>query len=184
MTAVDSVECAPIPATIDNVDAWPGIADQIAATAGLPTAVTLDTVAGLLGSAVPLLFAADKAGDANLLRGTFVDRVVAQCQRNQGCLQGDRPVSVIGHLVGAPAHSDQPALRVHLAITTQAAEGRPGATSQFWDLLIDPAVTVGAHDCPSCGAPLAAGHLVCDHCHADVRSEVQVPLAVGKLELY
>jgi hypothetical protein len=184
MTSIDSVDCPPIQATFDNPDDWPAMADQLGGSAGIPTALTLETVGGLIGCAVPLLFSADRSGDASLLRGTFVDQVVAQCQRNLGCLRGDRPVSVTVHLVGTPVRSGGPVLRVHLSIATQGADGGPGATSQFWDLLIDPTVTVGAHDCPNCGAPLAVGHVVCEHCHADVRTAVQVPLAVGKLEIY
>ena len=38
--------------------------------------------------------------------------------------------------------------------------------------------------CPNCGAPIARGELVCEHCRADVRSVVTVPLVVSRLELY
>ena len=55
---------------------------------------------------------------------------------------------------------------------------------QVWDLQLGTQVTIGQPQCPNCGAPLARGELICGHCHADVRSIVEAPIAVSRLELY
>jgi NMD protein affecting ribosome stability and mRNA decay len=43
---------------------------------------------------------------------------------------------------------------------------------------------VGQQTCPNCGAPIGNGELVCGYCRTDVRSLVEVPLVVSRLELY
>jgi hypothetical protein len=185
MTATEQVQLPPIEATIDNPEEWGEISQQIASETGTPTAaVTLEALTGMVGSAVPLLFEADSSGNADLLRGTFADAVVAQCQRNAGCLHGDKPTSATVHLVGAPMRSGQPVLRVHVLVATRTPDGTASVNSQFWDVQMNVQVTIGQATCPSCGAPLSRGQLICDHCHTDVRNVVDVPLVVSRLELY
>lgn len=184
MGATEQLGLAPIIASIDNPGDWGPLADQIAAAAGAPTEVTPDLIAGMIGSAVPLLFKADATHDAGLLRGTFADLVIAQCQRNAGSLMGEQPSSARIHLVGAHLVDGHPVVRVHVAIDVRQPDGTPGINSQFWDLQLDAQVTVGQTTCPNCGAPIATGELVCGHCHQDVRSVVDVPLVVSRLELY
>lgn len=184
MSASEQLQLSPIPASIDNGTDWQAISQQLDSEAGLPTAITPEMVAGMLGSAVPLLFEADAAKDVNLLRGTFSDPVIAQCQRNLGCLEGGTPTSVAVHLVGAPMAEGHPALRAHLSIQVQDAAGAQRVDSQFWDLQLGAQTTVGQSTCPNCGAPIVDGHLICQHCGADVRSVVEVPLVVSRLELY
>jgi hypothetical protein len=183
MSAV-SRQVRPIPASVDNPGDWAALAAQLAADTALPTALTPELIAGMAGTAVPLLFAADTAGNVDLLRGTFAGPVVAQCLRNLGCLTGAQPQKVAVHLVGAHAIDSHPVVRAHLAIQTLDASGNPGVQNQFWDLQSDAEVTIGQTSCPNCGAPLGSGELICSHCHADVRSVAKVPLVVSRLELY
>jgi hypothetical protein len=182
--AAEQLQVAPIAASVENAEDWPQIAQQILTGSGLPTVVTPETLAGTLGSAVPLLFAADAAKDVNLLRGTFADPVIAQCQRNLGCLEGEHPTAVVIHLVGAHMLEGHPVLRARLAIQVQGADPAQTVNGQFWDLQIGAQVTVGQSQCPNCGAPIAQGELICAHCHADVRSVMEVPIVVNRLELY
>ncbi len=184
MSATGQLQLSPIPASIDNAGDWEGLAGQIAGQAGLPTVVTPEVIIGMVGSAVPLLFEADGAKDANLLRGTFTDPVIAQCQRNAGSFLGAEPVSAVVHLVGARVADGHPRLRVHLAIQVQGPGGGHSVNNQFWDLELGAEVTVGQPACPNCGAPIGRGELICSHCRTDVRSVVQVPLVVSRLELY
>lgn len=184
MTTAEQLKVSPIPASIANPGEWEAIAKQVAAESGLPTQVTPELLVGMIGSAVPLLFEADAARDADLLRGTFSDSVIAQCQRNGGCLLGENPVSVTVTLIGAHMVEAHPTLRVRLPIQVQGADGSESVNSQFWDLELGAEVTVGQAMCPNCGAPIAQGALICEHCRADVRSVVKAPLVVSRLEMY
>jgi hypothetical protein len=184
MTTAEQLQISPIPASIDNVGDWEGIAHQIASESGLPTDVTPDLIVGMIGSAVALLFQADAAKDMNLLRGTFADPVIAQCQRNAGCLLGEEPISAVVDLVGAHMMDGHPVLRARIPVRVRGADGSESVNSQFWDLQLGAQVTVGQTTCPNCGAPIATGELICGHCRADVRSVVNTPLVVSRLELY
>jgi hypothetical protein len=184
MTSTQQLQVSPIPASIDNVGEWEVIARQIASESGLPTTVTPELLVGMIGSAVPLLFEADAAKDMNLLRGTFTDPVIAQCQRNAGSFADEQPISAVVDLVGAHMADGHPVLRARLSIQVQDADGSRSATNQFWDLQLGAQVTVGQSQCPNCGAPIATGELICGHCRADVRSVVEAPLVVSRLELY
>jgi hypothetical protein len=184
MTSAGQLQVSPIPTSIDNVEDWEEIARQIASESGLPTVLTPESVLGTIGSAVSLLFEADAAKDMNLLRGTFTDPMIAQCQRNAGCLLSMRPTSAVVHLVGAHMAGGHPALRAHLSIQVQGVDGNQCVNSQFWDLQLGAQVTVGQSQCPNCGAPIATGELICEHCRTDVRSVVESPLVVSRLELY
>jgi hypothetical protein len=185
MAPAEQVTLAPIPVSIENVGDWEQFAQQIAAATGLPTIVTPELLSGVLASAVPLLFEADAARDMSRLRGTFADAVLAQCQRNAGSLEGTRPLSVAVRLAGTPHRPDgHPVLRVHLAIVAEDGEGARRVVSQFWDLQLGAEATVGQPSCSNCGAPLSQGELICGHCGTDVRSVVEVPVLVSRLELY
>lgn len=184
MSTLEQLQIPPIPAGIDNPGDWDALAQQISLATGMPANVSPETIVGMLGSAVPLLFAADGNGNANLLRGTFSDPVVAQCALNRGELTSGTPTSVAAHLVGSRIDGGHPVVRVHLTIQTRRPDGEEGQTHQFWDLQFGDRVTVGQPNCPNCGAPLSDGGLVCSHCHADVRNVVDVPIVVSKLELY
>lgn len=184
MTGTQSPQLTVIPVSIDNRADWQEIAGQISSEAGLPTVLTPELVEGMIGSAVPLLFAADAARDMDLLRGTFADQVIVQCERNIGSLAGAQPTSAAVHLAGAPMIDGHPGLRVHLAVQVQGAADRESVSSQFWDLQCGAQVTVGQPTCPNCGAPIASGALICGHCATDVRSVVTMPLVVSRLELY
>lgn len=184
MSGTGLSEIAPVPATIDNAADWDVLRDQITLGTGMPPAVTPETIVGMVGSAVPLLFAADAAGDLNPLRGAFSDPVVAQCNRNVGTLMGALPKAVVVHLAGSRVVDGHPVVRAHLAIQTTDADGHPTASQQFWDLQFGGQVTVSQPTCPNCGAPIGNGELICGHCHADVRSVVEVPIVVSRLELY
>jgi hypothetical protein len=184
MTSSPGPALIPISVSIDNLDDWADIKKQIQAETGVPPAATTDDLVGLIGSAVPLLFEADLTHNADQLRGTFSDQVVAQCRRNAGGFYGDRPTSVVVHLVGAPKVGTQPVLRAHIQVKTATTDGSVGANNQFWDFELGGESTVGQSNCPTCGAPLGKGELICNHCNTDVRSVVHVPLAVSRLELY
>ena len=175
---------APIATTIENGDEFAAIAGELAKHAGLPTVITADALTAMLGGAIPLLFAADAAHDVNLLRGTFAEPVIAQCERNAGCLLGHRPLSASVRLIGAPIVDGHPALRAHVTVALEASDSEPCAERQTWDLAPQAKVMVGAPSCPNCGAPIADGALICEHCHTDVRSLVTVPLVVSRLEIY
>jgi hypothetical protein len=182
--AAEQLQVTPIAASIENAEDWGEIAQQILSGSGLPTVLTPELLVGTLGSAVALLFAADAAKDVNLLRGTFADPVIAQCQRNLGCMEGEHPTAVAIHLVGAHMLEAHPVLRARLAIQVRGADLAQTVNNQFWDLQIGAQVTVGQLQCPNCGAPMAQGELICTHCHADVRSVMKVPIVVSRLELY
>jgi hypothetical protein len=184
MSATGQLQVSPVEATLDNEVEWPQFAKQLESLAGEPPAVTPELIAGMLGSAVPLLFEADATNNPELLRGTFSDAVIAQFMRTPGDLMGQRPLSVSGHLVGARAQESHPLLRVHLTIAVNTAEGGEGVNRQFWDIQLGAQVTVGQTTCPNCGGPIPQGQLICSHCGTDVRSVVQVPLVVSRLELY
>jgi hypothetical protein len=184
MSATEQVQVAPIPATIDNLDDWAVIAQQVESRSGAPTVVTPELVAGMIGSAVPLLFEADSAKNANLLRGTFTDALVAQCERNAGDLMGTRPTSVAAHMVGVHTADAYSVVRAHLRIQVRRPDGSPALSTQFWDLQLGAQVMVGQETCPNCGAPIGKGELLCEYCHTDVRSLVEVPLVVSRLVLY
>jgi len=184
MTSTQQLQLAPIPVSIDNLAEWEAIAKQIASETGEPTVVTPELIVGMIASAVPLLFAADASKDTNVLRETFTGPVIAQCQRNAGCLSGQRPLSAVVDLIGAPRVEGHTALRVHVTVDVEGADGSPSVNRQVWDLQLGAQVMVGQTTCPSCGAPLAEGELICGHCGTDVRSAVKVPLAVSRLELY
>ena len=182
MSAGEQQQISPIPASPENPQEWPEIAARISSLAGVPTTVTPEMLDGMVGSAVALLYAADSTRDMGLLRGTFADPVIAQCERNAGCLRGDRPISAVIRLVGVRAVDGHPTLRVHLSIgvtgDTQSLSG------QVWDIQVGGDATVGRPSCPNCGAPLPVGMLTCGHCGSDVRTVVNVPLLVNRLELY
>ena len=184
MTTAEQLKVSPISAAIVNPGEWETIAKQIAAESGLPTTVTPEIVTGMIGSAVPLLFEADTARDMDLLRGTFADPVIAQCERNVGSLLGETPVSVIINLIGAHMVEAHAILRVRLAVQVKGGDGSETVNTQFWDLQLGAEVTVGQAICPNCGAPIAQGALICEHCRADVRTVVKAPLVVSRLELY
>ena len=184
MSTTVQLQLPPIPASIENPDAWGTIAQQVSSASGVPLAVTPQQLTAMFGSAVPLLFESDRAGKSALLRGTFADLVIAQRQRNIGDLRGARPTAVTVHLVGAHMADAHPVLRAHLAVQVQLPSSNAGVFNQFWDVQLGAQVTVGAETCPNCGAPLASGELVCGYCHTDVRSVADVPLVVCRLELY
>jgi hypothetical protein len=180
MTTAEALKISPIAASIANPGEWEAITKQVAAESGLPTPVTPEILTGMIACAVPLLFDADAARDTNLLRGTFADSVIAQCQRNVGCLLGEQPESVLINLIGAHMVEAHATLRVRLAIHVDGER----VNTQFWDLQLGGEVTVGQATCPNCGAPIAQGALICEHCRADVRSVVKAPLVVSRLEMY
>jgi hypothetical protein len=184
MTVSDQSRLAPVAVSVDNPEDWPDILNQMAAATGEPSTLTLDVLTATVGSAVPMLFAADSSGNMDVLRGTFAPGVIAQCQRNAGSLNGDEPVAVVLHLVGTPMRDGDRTLRVHLLVDTRSPDGVQHGSSQFWDFAFNAQVTVGRSSCPNCGAPLEGGQLVCDHCHTDVRQTVEAPLVVNRLELY
>ncbi|HTZ87288.1 MAG TPA: zinc ribbon domain-containing protein [Solirubrobacteraceae bacterium] len=184
MSAPGQLQISPVAATIDNAADWPQFAQQLQSQSGVPPAVTPELIAGMLGSAVPLLFEADATANAELLRGTFADSVIAQCARHPGNLMGERPLAVTAHLAGARVQESHQVVRVHLAIAVKTASGGEALSNQFWDLQLGAQVTVGQTTCPNCGGPIPEGQLICTHCGTDVRSVAQVPLVVSQLELY
>jgi hypothetical protein len=184
MTMSDQAKMSPVSVSIDNPDDWADIAQQLSASAGVPSCLTPDVLMGTVGSAVPMLFAADASGTTDLLRDAFAPQVIVQRQRLSGSLNGDTPDSVVLHLVGTPIQDGKTELRVHLLIKTHTSAGGEGASSQFWDFAVGAQVTVGRTSCPNCGAPLGNGQLICDHCHANVGRTVDAPLVVNRLELY
>ncbi|MHB8220382.1 MAG: zinc ribbon domain-containing protein [Acidimicrobiales bacterium] len=177
-------ELAPIPVTVENPDTWNELSAQLSAAEGMPTRLSLELLCGMVGSAVPLQFAANATGSTDLLRGTFTDEVVAQAHRSVGHLEDARPVAASVRLVGVPIRDGRPELRVHVKVSAVAAGGTKVVFGEFWDLRSDSQATVSQAQCPACGAPLGMGQLICDHCHADVRTVVSVPLSVARMELY
>jgi ribosomal protein S27AE len=184
MSTTERLQLAPVPASIENPEDWDALAQQITQGTGMPPVVTPALIVGMIGSAVPLLFEADGSGNADLLRGTFVDPVVVQCARNPGQWMGAQPTSVAVHLVGSRVEDGHPVVRAHLVIQVRRPDGTPGSNGQFWDIQFGGHLTVGQPNCPNCGAPIADGALICGHCHSDVRGVVDVPIVVSRLELY
>jgi hypothetical protein len=184
MSATRQLEIAPVPVTVDNATDWDVLSSQIMVATGMAPLVTPEMIVRMIGSAVPLLFAADTARNLNLLRGTFSDPVVAQCTRNAGTLMGALPNAVEVHLAASRVVAGHPVVRAHLSIQATEPNGNPIRSQQFWDLQFGAKVTVSQPSCPNCGAPVNQGELICGHCHADVRSVVDVPIVVSRLELY
>ena len=178
------LQLAPISASIDNPGDWDTIAGQVTHETGLPLTAGPDELLAMVGSAIPLLVAAQAAGDASVLRGTFADPVVAQCQRNRAALLTGTPDTALVHLVGARTVGGRPVLRVHVVVHGADGTGTPTVDRQFWDIQLGGDVTMGQQVCPNCGAPVDPGELVCGHCRSDVRTTVEVPLLVTRLELY
>jgi hypothetical protein len=180
-----SVSVAPIPASIHNPQQWQSIAAALTRETGTAPAVTPESLTGLVGRAVPALFAADAAKDVSGLRGLFTDQVIAQCMRTAGGLGGGRPHSVSVHLVGAPpGDRTHPVIRAHVTIGVRDAEGRELVERQFWDFQLGAQVTVAASGCEGCGAPVQAGDVFCPYCGHDLRGVAAAPLAVCALKLY
>ncbi|MDA8355919.1 MAG: zinc ribbon domain-containing protein [Actinomycetota bacterium] len=175
---------APIPVTVDNASDWGELSAQLSAAEGMPTGLNLETLCRFVGSAVPLQFAAEVSGSTDVLRGMFSDQMVVQAQRNIGRLQAAQPVSAAVRLVGAPIRDGRPELRIHVNVAAVAPDGNRLAFGEFWDLISNTHATVSAGRCPSCGAPLETGQLICEHCHADARTVQSVPLLVTRMELY
>ncbi len=175
---------ATVAVVLDNPEDWSDVARQLAAASSIAGAITPELLTMTVGSAVPIMFAADRSGDADILRGTFSDQVISQRRQHPGSFDGDTPVSVTLHLIGAPMQGGKPVIRVHLVVATRSDDGGNRASSQFWDFTVDSQVVVGQALCPNCGAPIPEGELVCDHCHTDVRQVVSAPLVVSRLEFY
>jgi hypothetical protein len=156
---------------------------------GVPPNATVEEVAGIVSSAVALLYAADAAGDMEVLRGVFCDPVVGQCERNRGCLEGAVPAPG-GQLtlIGAPyAANGDPIcgvrVRAEFPVTTPAGTTLPSVL--FMDVQFDSRVTLSAaHNCSNCGEPLGRGEILCSHCGADIRTEVSTPLAISCMQLF
>ncbi len=184
MTYADPGELTAIPTTVENPGEWSQIYQELSAAHGVPPAVTVDAIAAMVGSALPIFFHADATRGIDIMRGTFSNQVIAQCGAHLGCLGGARPTSALVRLIGAPARRDPPVLRVRVVARTVTPEGNDGTNSQFWDIEFDSETVVSKGACPNCGAPLAAGQLVCSYCHRDARTKVQVPLLVNRVQIY
>lgn len=174
--------------TVTNPQAWEQIAHDIELRTGVPPAASLEEVAGVVSSAIALLYSADASGDMDVLRGVFSDPVVGQCERNRGCLQGAVPAPG-GQLtlIGAPYRDNGepvPGVRVRaeFPVTTQSGSALPSGL--FMDAEFGARVTMpAARTCSNCGAQLGSGELLCSHCGADMRTEVSTPLAISRLLL-
>ena len=184
MTDGGAAGLSAIPIEVENPDEWSEIYRELSAMHGVPPALTLDAVTALVASAVPILFHADATHSVDVMRGTFSNQVIAQCGAHLGCLLGVTPTSALLRLIGAPARRVPPVLRVRIIARTIAPQGHDVKISQFWDIEFDSETTVSMGTCPNCGAPLAAGQLVCSHCHSDARAKVEVPLLVNRLQIY
>jgi hypothetical protein len=175
----------PITASIENPQDWASISATLAHGSGTPPAITPDSLAAVVGRAVPALFAADASRDTAGLRGLFTDQVIAQCLRTMGCLGGARPRSASVHLVGQlPSTAGHPVIRAHVMIDVRDAEGREIVERQFWDFQLGAQLTVAASACESCGGPVRAGDVFCVYCGHDLRGLAAVPLAVCALKFY
>lgn len=177
----------PITLTLENPEEWPKLAEQIEARTGMPPTSDPEEIVGMAALAVALVYQCDADGDFGRLRGTFTDDVVAQCERNHGCLMGARPLPGTMELIGAGYNdTGDPAVRVRVAITVQSDDsGPPRPSTVFLDLQLGAEVTEESTSvCKNCGAPLAHGQLVCSYCGSDMRTVMRVPLAVCNLELF
>jgi hypothetical protein len=175
----------PIAASIENPQDWPAISATLARETGTPPAVTPESLAALVGRAVPALFAADASRETAGLRGLFTDQVIAQCLRVAGGLGGAQPHSASVRLVGAPpSEAGHPVIRTHLRIGVRDPQGREIVERQFWDFQLGAQIMLTASLCESCGAPVRAGDVFCSYCGHDLRGLAAVPLAVCALKPY
>lgn len=171
----------PIAAAVANPELWPVLAAQIDQATGLPPTATPEALAEFIGGAIALLYEADASGEVGPLRDTFADPVVAQIHSNPQSLGGRRPDAASIEWVGSRLAAGHPVIRAHVSVTVQS--GR--VDRQFWDLLLGGGQATVAHSgCPTCGAPLAPGELVCSHCGSDVRATARPDVLVARLELY
>jgi len=94
MIMPDLPKMATVSVSLDNPEDWNDIAQQLGAESSTPNDITPEVLTMTVGSAVPILFAADASGDTDILQGTFTDQVMTQCRHHAGALNGDTPVSV------------------------------------------------------------------------------------------
>lgn len=182
MSATGSL--TPVAGSFDNAGDWDVITQPITRASGLPMPVSPDALLSWVTSAVTLVSEARASGSMDLLRGTFAAPVVAQCRLNADGLLGGRAQSVEVHLAAARILDGHGMVRLHLAIHSTRPDGSAAVDRQFWDLQLSGETAVAQSSCPNCGAPAAGGALVCGHCGTDLRSVVDVPLLVTRLELY
>ena len=183
-----SQSITPLHMAVTNPQAWEEISHDIELRAGVPPDATVEQVAGVVSSAVALLYSADADGHMEALRGVFSDSVVGQCARNRGCLQGAVPASG-GQLtlIGAPYRDNGDPVhgvrvRAEFPVTTTA--GTTLHSGLFTDVELGSQVTVSvASNCTNCGAPLRTGEILCSYCGADMRAEVSTPLLITRLQL-
>jgi hypothetical protein len=181
---MSTVERPPVSGSIDNPGDWDAVTQRITQASGMPLALSPDELLAFVSSGVALVFEAQTSGDMNLLRGVFAAPVVGQCTMNADGLLGGRPRSVVVHLAAGRVADGHGIVRAHLEIHGERPDGTPSLDRQFWDLQIGAQVTVAQAACPNCGAPVGGGALICGHCGADVRSVVDAPAVVTRLELY
>lgn len=184
MTDSFGTEIHPVPVSITNPADWGDISRTLSEKSGVPSTVDLDSLTSMLSGAIALLFEADRVDDIDLLRGTFSEQVIAQCQRYQGYLEGGRPLSANTYLIGVPNNAINPCIRVRNTITDETTNSESHTVEQFWDLEVNRQTLVGLSSCPHCGAPMKLGELICKYCHTDVRMNITAPLLVVKLETY
>ena len=171
-----------VPVSFENPETWSDLGVRLARVGFSGT--SLDQLAGLVSTAVPLVFACDLSGDYSAMHGVFSDVTVAQCEQNSGSLQGAQPASVSVRIAAVQSELTPPTLRIHLTIGVIGAADGASVLGQFWDVASNQQAVVGQSTCPNCGAPIASGLLACTHCGADVRSVVSVPFVVERLQLY
>jgi len=181
---MSTAELAPIAGSIDNPGDGDAVPRPIKQAPGLPMGVSPDELLTLIRSGVALMFEAQTSGNMNLLRGTFAAPVVGQCRTNRNGLMSGQPRSVAVHLAAGRVVEGHGVVRVHLEIHGDRPDGQASLDRQFWDLQVGAQVTVTQSACPNCGAPVGVGELICNHCGSDVRSVVEVPAMVCRLELY
>lgn len=70
------------------------------------------------------------------------------------------------------------------AVTNGADETPATLTTPNFCAQCGTALAAGSLFCPNCGAPIDEGHLVCRYCGTDVRSVVDAPVLVSRLEMY
>ncbi len=179
-----SATLQPVAATLGDPEDWPAIAGQLTRATGLPVVADTDALTAFVAGAVPLLYEADRARDGGPLRGSFADPVLAQVQRNAPALGGAVPTGVTITLAASRVIDGHAVIRVHLAIGVRTPTGASAVQRQFWDLQLGGEATVAATTCSGCGAPLAAGELLCRHCGADARVLARPPVLVSRLEHY
>lgn len=170
---------------VDNPDFFSELSAKITTESGFALSVTLSDIEVFLSRAIALFFSSDASRDYAPLHPTFDSHLVARLSAHPARLEAVVPTSATLHLVAAEGEETPVRLRIHLALTSSPVPVDRTILRQFWDLLVDPVVTIQkASICEVCNTTLSPQLLVCQSCGHDMHTTTMLPLQVGHIDIY